>query len=120
MRLLAFRARSEGGGRETSHQSTRHGFTAMKLGVMSSGIAALGWDKALAYCHELGLEAIELTCGVYAKNRLIDPDALLNDASSRQKLKDDLARHELIISALSCHGNPVHPDVEIAKKHERV
>jgi sugar phosphate isomerase/epimerase len=45
----------------------------MKLGVMSSGIA-LRWDKALAYCQELGLEAIELPCGEYAKSKLLDAD----------------------------------------------
>ena len=92
----------------------------MKLGVMSGGIAALGWEAALAYCRELGLDAIELACGAYGKTHLIDPEALLDDAPARQKLKDDLARNGLSISALSCHGNPVHPDVEEARRHERV
>jgi sugar phosphate isomerase/epimerase len=90
----------------------------MKLGVMSAGIAPLGWDRALAYCQELGLEAIELPCGAYARSPLLDADAALADAAYRQKIKDDVARHCLVISALSCHGNPVHPDPEIAQKHE--
>ncbi len=92
----------------------------MKLGIMSGGIAALGWEQALAYCKELGLEAVELACGAYGKQHLIDPEALLGDAPARQKLKDDLARHGLTISALSCHGNPVHPDPDEARRHERV
>jgi sugar phosphate isomerase/epimerase len=92
----------------------------MKLGVMSGGIAALGWERALAYCRELGLDAIELACGAYGKTRLIDAAALLEDAPARQKLKDDLARHGLMLSALSCHGNPVHPDPDEARRHERV
>ena len=91
----------------------------MKLGVMSSGIAALGWDKALAYCQELGLEAIELPCGAYAKTKLLDAEAVLAEPSLLQKIKDDAARHGLVISALSCHGNPVHPDPAIAHIHER-
>lgn len=91
----------------------------MKLGVMSSGIAPLGWDRALAYCQQLGLEAIELPCGAYARTRLIDAEAALQDAAYRQKIKDDVARHGLTISALSCHGNAVHPDPEVAKVHER-
>jgi sugar phosphate isomerase/epimerase len=91
----------------------------MKLGVMSSGIAALGWDRALAYCRELGLEAIELPCGAYAKTKLLDAAAVLEDAGGQQKIKDDVARHGLVISALSCHGNPVHPDPEVARLHER-
>jgi sugar phosphate isomerase/epimerase len=91
----------------------------MMLGVMSSGIAALGWDKALAYCQELGLEAIELPCGAYAKTKLLDAEAALAEPSLQQKIKDDVTRHGLVISALSCHGNPVHPDPTIAREHER-
>src|SRR5262249_49324396 len=91
----------------------------MKLGVMSSGIAPLGWDKALAYCQQLGLEALELPCGAFAKSRLLDAEAALADASLRQKIKDDVARHGLVISALSCHGNAVHPDPELARLHQR-
>jgi sugar phosphate isomerase/epimerase len=91
----------------------------MKLGVMSSGIAPLGWDKALAYCQELGLEAIELPCGAYAKSKLLDAEAALADEGLRRKIKDDLARHGLVLSALSCHGNPVHPDPDVARVHER-
>jgi sugar phosphate isomerase/epimerase len=89
----------------------------MKLGIMASGIAALGWDKALTYCKELGLEAIEIPCGAYAKNRLMPPEEVLDNSSRQQKIKDDLARHGLILSALSCHGNCVHPDADEAQKH---
>ena len=39
------------------------------------------------------------------------------DGVDQQKIKDDLARHGLILSALSCHGNAVHPDPDEAKKH---
>jgi sugar phosphate isomerase/epimerase len=91
----------------------------MKLGVMSAGIAPLGWEKALAYCQELGLEAIELPCGGYARSPMVKPQEVLADAGLQRKIKDDVARHGLVISALSCHGNPVHPDPEIARAHER-
>jgi sugar phosphate isomerase/epimerase len=90
----------------------------MKLGVMSASIAPLGWDKALAYCRELGLDAIELPCGAYAKSPLLNAEAALADASLREKIKADTARHGLVISALSCHGNAVHPDPEVARLHE--
>jgi sugar phosphate isomerase/epimerase len=91
----------------------------MKLGVMSSGIAPLGWDKALAYCQQLGLEAIELPCGAYAKSKLLDAEAALADPALQRKIQDDVARHGLVISALSCHGNPVHPDPDVARLHVR-
>ncbi len=91
----------------------------MKLGVMASGIAGLGWDRALAFCRELGLEAIEIPCGANVRRRLIDAAELLGSATSQQKLKDDLARHGLVLSALSCHGNAVHPDPTEARRHEQ-
>src|SRR5438552_17981056 len=91
----------------------------MKLGVMSSGIAALGWDKALVYCQELGLDALELPCGAYAKSRLLDAEAVLAEPALQQKIQADVARHGLVISALSCHCNPVHPDPAVARAHER-
>jgi sugar phosphate isomerase/epimerase len=91
----------------------------MKLGVMSAGIAPLGWDKALAYCQQLGLEAIELPCGGYARSPMVDAGEVLADPGLQRKIKDDVARHGLVISALSCHGNPIHPDPEIARAHER-
>jgi sugar phosphate isomerase/epimerase len=91
----------------------------MKLGVMSSSIAPLGWDEALAYCRKLGLDAIELPCSAYARTPLLNAEAALADAGLREKIKADLARHGLVLSALSCHGNPVHPDPEVARLHER-
>jgi sugar phosphate isomerase/epimerase len=91
----------------------------MKLGVMSTVIAPLGWDQALDYCRQLGLEAIELPCSAYAKTKLLDAEAALADPALQRQIKDDVARHGLVISALSCHGNPVHPDAEVARAHER-
>src|SRR6516225_5437023 len=91
----------------------------MKLGIMSASLAALGWDKAVEFCRTLGLEAIELPTGGYAKSPIIDAAAALEDPALQRKIKDDSARHGLVISALSCHGNPVHPDPAIAKAHER-
>src|SRR5262245_32408430 len=91
----------------------------MKLGVQSNGLAALGWEKALAYCRQLGLDAIELAFGAFARRTLLDADALLADRGARQRLKDDLARHGLEVSALSCSGNAIHPDADTARRHEQ-
>jgi sugar phosphate isomerase/epimerase len=92
----------------------------MKLGLMSSALAPLGWDRALDHCQQLGLDAIELACGAYAQTKLRDAEAVLADAALQQKVKDDVARRGLTISALSCHGNPVHPDPDVARAHEQV
>ena len=57
----------------------------MKLGIMSASIAPMGWDKALDYCRELGLGAIELPCQA-AKGGELPPGLLFlpyGDLSSR-------------------------------------
>jgi sugar phosphate isomerase/epimerase len=91
----------------------------MKLGIMANSIVHLGWDRALAYCQQLGLGAIEIPCGANSRNPLFDAPQLLADASARQKIKDDVARHGLVISALSCHGNAVHPNTDEARRQEQ-
>jgi sugar phosphate isomerase/epimerase len=92
----------------------------MNLGVMSAGVAALGWEKALAFCRHLGLDAIEIVCGAYTKTPLIDAAEVLASSVAQQRLKDDVARHGLAISAIGCSGNGVHPDLEVARRHEQV
>ena len=91
----------------------------MKLGVMGAGLASLGWEKALDYCQQLGLEAIELPVGAYPGKPFFDPEEVLKSKSLQQKIKDDVKRRGLQVSALAVHGNPIHPDPKIAKQHER-
>lgn len=91
----------------------------MKLGIMASGIAALDWEKALAFCQRLGLDAIEIPVGVYPKHHLLDVTEVLQSDALRRKIKDDLARHSLELSAIGCAGNPVHPDPEQARRFEK-
>jgi sugar phosphate isomerase/epimerase len=92
----------------------------MKLGVMASGIAALGWDGALDFCRRQCLDAIEIPCGLYPRHRLFVPQELLTDRSRQQRVKDDLTRAGLTLSALGCAGNPVHPDADLARRFEEV
>src|SRR6476469_809698 len=91
----------------------------MQLGVMANGIAALGWDRALDYCVQLGLDAIEVPCGLYPKHHLIDAAATVNSSTRQQQIKDDLARSGLTLSALGCSGNPVHPDPDQARRFDQ-
>jgi sugar phosphate isomerase/epimerase len=60
----------------------------------------------------LGLEAVELGTGNYPGNAHCDPDALLGKAGT---LLRAVEARGLTISALSCHGNPLHPDPEVAR-----
>jgi len=54
-------------------------------------------------------------CGGFPGKKHCDPEVLLNDNAALQAFKDTLKRNELELAALSTHGNPVHPDPDIAK-----
>jgi sugar phosphate isomerase/epimerase len=89
----------------------------MKLGVLTALFSDQPLEKALEYIKNAGLDAIELGAGNYPGTAHCDPDVLLNDDGELDKFKKLIADHGLIISALSCHGNPIHPNKEFARQN---
>lgn len=87
----------------------------MKLGVMAAMFADVGLDQALAYCAQLGLEAIELPVGGYPGRPFFDPAKVLASGKAQAQIKAAMGEHGLELSALAVHGNPVHPDRPRAK-----
>jgi len=92
----------------------------MKIGVLTVLFSQQPLEKTLDYVAEAGLQAVELGCGNYPGNAHCDPDALLGSAAKRKALLDALKSRGLIISGLSCHGNPLHPNAKIAREHHEV
>ncbi len=87
----------------------------MKLGVFTVLLGNQSVEKAFEYLSESGVQAVELGTGGFPGKAHANPDELLNDNNKLQELRDLLEKYNLEISALSCHGNPVHPQEEIAK-----
>lgn len=87
----------------------------MKLGVLTALFGDQPLEKVLNYLKNAGLEAIELGAGNFAPKNHCDPDILLYNDKEFDKFKKIIDDSGLIISALSCHGNPLHPNKEIAK-----
>lgn len=91
----------------------------MKLGVFTVLLGNKELDEALKYLKGKGVQMVEIGCGGHPGTSHANPDILLNDDAELQKFKDTIKKYDLEISALSCHGNPVHPVKEIADKfHE--
>jgi len=86
----------------------------MKLGVMTVLFGNKSVEETFKYLSESGVQAVELGTGGFPGKAHANPDELLKDDSKIQELKDLLEKYNLEISALSCHGNPVHPQKEIA------
>ncbi len=91
----------------------------MKLGVMGAGLGGMPWNKALDYCQQVGLDAIELPVGAYPGKPFFDPAAVLKSKAQQQKIIDDCRARGLEIIGLAVHGNPVHPDARIRKVHDK-
>lgn len=91
----------------------------MKLGVFTVLFADAPLEVALDRVAALGLDAVELGTGNYPGNAHCDPDELLADEGKRRRLLSAVEERGLTISALSCHGNPLHPDEAFARaSHE--
>ena len=86
----------------------------MKLGVLTVLFGEKSLDESLEYLNNVGIDAVEIGAGGYPGKNHADPDILLNDEKKLQEFKDIIENYDLEISALSCHGNPVHPQKDIA------
>jgi len=90
----------------------------MKLGVMGAGLGGMEWEKALDYCQQVGLDAIELPVGPFPGKPFFHPEEILQDSTAQKKIIEDCKKRGLEIIGLAVHGNPVHPNPEIAQAHE--
>ncbi len=86
----------------------------MDIGVLTVPLGDASREAALAELADLGVDAVELGSGGHPGTAHIDPQALLDDPDHREALEADLAEHDLRISALATHNNPLHPDEERA------
>ncbi len=90
----------------------------MKLGLFTVSLADKPLPKALDYAWSLGCEAVELGAGGYPGNAHCDPHELLADSSALKDFRKTIEDSGVEISALSCHGNSLHPNEDIAHAHD--
>ncbi|MCH1625303.1 sugar phosphate isomerase/epimerase family protein [Ferdinandcohnia quinoae] len=86
----------------------------MKLGVFTVLFAEKSFEEMLDHVKEAGLHAVEIGTGGYPGNNHCDLDGLLESEEARQRYMEKVKERGLIISAFSCHGNPISPDKEFA------
>jgi sugar phosphate isomerase/epimerase len=86
----------------------------MRVGVFTALLAQFSLDQVFAKLRKLDIRTVELGTGNYPG----DPHcklSMLNDRAALKEFKQKLADHGFSISALSSHGNPLHPDQNIAQ-----
>ena len=89
----------------------------MYLGVFSVLLQDLPLAAALEKVCTLGLDCIEIGTGAYPGNHHCDLDGLLSAPEQIAIYRRQVESVGLFISALSCQGNPLHPDARIANEH---
>lgn len=90
----------------------------MKIGIVANILQDRPLKDALDYFRKMGIETIEPGCGGYAGKAHVDPLALLEDSGKLEEFRKTVEDSGLGISALSCHGNPIHPDQKLAEEYD--
>ncbi len=90
----------------------------MNLSVMSPVLNQMTLKDAIEYLSSLGVDSMELGVGGYPGKALCDAKDFLENPEKIDELRELLAKNNLELSALACHGNPIHPVKEIAKTFE--
>ncbi|MGH9398185.1 MAG: TIM barrel protein [Terriglobia bacterium] len=92
----------------------------LKIGVFDAAFHDLSIDQLIEMIKEFKLQAVEIGSGNDPGNAHCDLDGLLADDSKRRAYMEQFEKSGIMVSAFSCHGNPVHPDADKAKREGAV
>ena len=91
----------------------------MKLGVLTVPLGGLSLDEACRFLSERGVQMVEIGCGGFPGKAHCDAEAFLKDDAKCAALLETVKKYGLEISALSSHGNMIHPDPAVAAMYEK-
>ena len=89
----------------------------MRVGIFTPLLSQLPLPEVLKKLKANGIDTVELATGNYPGDAHCKL-SMLKDREALATFKKTLADEGFSISALSCHGNPLHPDRDIAKAHQ--
>src|SRR5260370_27807086 len=91
----------------------------MRVGVFTPLLSQLPLPAVLKKLAALHIDTVELATGNYVCDAHCKL-TMLENASALSEFQKVLRDHGVSISALSCHGNPLHPDPAQAQQHREV
>jgi sugar phosphate isomerase/epimerase len=96
----------------------------MKIGIFTALFGDKSLTEALDIIKAEGIEAVEFGAGAYPGAAHLggsheEVEKLIDDKGARDRLVREVESRGLMISAISCHGNPLHPDPKVAEDHHR-
>lgn len=92
----------------------------MRIGVFTALWGNLSFEEALDKAVAAGVSAVEIGAGGYPGSPHCPVDELLKSESQRAAYLEAITSRGLILSALSIHNNPVHPDPDVAGEADEV
>jgi len=91
----------------------------MKLGVLTVLLSNMTLEEALKKLKPLGVQTVELGSGGYPGTAHANAAELTENPTKIDELVGLVKSYGMEISAFSCHGNPVHPQKDIADSFDR-
>jgi sugar phosphate isomerase/epimerase len=80
----------------------------------------LPFEEALDKILSFGVSAVEIGSGGYPGSHHCPVDGLLESGTQRQAYLEAIESRGLILSALSCHYEPLHPDAALAQASDEI
>lgn len=90
-------------------------FSTLKLAACSATLPQFDRSGLLDFMAQQGLEHVELGVGGYPGTAHASAHELLRDTEQQNWWRHECAARGLSLAALSCHGNPLHPDLKRAQ-----
>lgn len=90
----------------------------MQLGVMSPVFGGYTLEEALNFLKDNGVHQLEIGGGGYPGDKHLNPAELLDNPKKAVAFQKLLNKYDITLSAIACHGNPLHPNKEIAAKFD--
>ncbi len=91
----------------------------MKLSVLANLYGAKSLDETLKILTGLGVHTVEIGAGGYPGKDHCNPAELLAYSAKFDAFVATFKKYDVEICALACHGNPVHPNREIAAGYDQ-
>jgi sugar phosphate isomerase/epimerase len=91
----------------------------MKIGIFTALFGDKTLDETLDIVQAEGIQAVEFGAGAYPGASHLEVEALLTSKEARDTLLKKVADRGLTISAISCHGNALHPNKAFAAEHHQ-
>jgi sugar phosphate isomerase/epimerase len=92
----------------------------MRIGIFSVLYQKYPFNQALDRIKAAGATAVEIGTGGYPGSHHCNVDELLESDNKRSEYLEIVHSRDMIISAFSCHYEPLHPDQQLAQNSDEI